>query len=250
MSKIGDILKRLREENGLTGKEVTEKLKELGIDISAKTLYGYESGRNSTNADMFLALCQIYKCQNIMEVFSDSVDDVLFTNKEWDIIEKYRFITDISPDGAKTVDIVLNREYAIAEQLKQKSNRIKELEATESISKRLWAYYGKIACAGTGFIFDDIPTDTIEAPYIDGADFIIGVSGDSMEPDYHDGEKLYVKKTNHIKYGEVGIFTIRNECFLKEYGKNGLVSKNSKYNNIPGDEDVRLIGKVVGKLQS
>ena len=28
---------------------------------------------------------------------------------------------------------------------------------------------GKIACAGTGFYFDDIPTDTIEAPYVEGA---------------------------------------------------------------------------------
>ena len=84
MSNIGDILRRLREENNLTGKEAVERLKELGIDISAKTLYGYESGRNSTNADMFLALCKIYKCQNVMGIFSDSTDEVLFTNKEWE----------------------------------------------------------------------------------------------------------------------------------------------------------------------
>ena len=120
--------------------------------------------------------------------------------------------------------------------------------AEEIVPLRLWAYYGKIACAGTGFIFDDIPTDTIEAPDAN-ADFIIGVNGDSMEPDYSDGEKLYVKKTEHIRHGEVGIFTINNECFLKEYGDNGLVSRNKKYNNIQGNEDVRLIGKVVGKVE-
>ena len=69
-----------------------------------------------------------------------------------------------------------------------------------------------------------------------------------MEPDYHDGEDLYVKKTNHIHYGEVGIFTINNECFLKEYGKDGLISRNPNYDNILGNEDVLLIGKVIGKV--
>ena len=58
MKNIGDTLKKLREENGMTRKEAAEKLKALGIDISDKTLYGYESGRNSANADMFLSLCK------------------------------------------------------------------------------------------------------------------------------------------------------------------------------------------------
>jgi SOS-response transcriptional repressor LexA len=70
-----------------------------------------------------------------------------------------------------------------------------------------------------------------------------------MEPDYHDGEKLYVKKAERIRHGEIGIFTIRNECFLKEYGEAGLISKNPRYTDIPGDEDVRLVGKVVGKVE-
>lgn len=66
---IGEKLKSLRENNGMTRKEVADKLKEFNIDISDKTLYGYESDRNSANADMFLALCKIYKCGNIMAAF-------------------------------------------------------------------------------------------------------------------------------------------------------------------------------------
>lgn len=113
--------------------------------------------------------------------------------------------------------------------------------------KRVYTYMQKIACAGTGFYFDDIPSDTIEAPYMEGADFIIGVSGDSMEPDYQDGDYLYIKKVDTLLYGDVGIFTIGNECFLKEFGENGLISRNKTYSDIPGTEDVRLIGKVIGK---
>lgn len=113
---IGEKLKQLREDNNMTRKEVADKLKKFDIDISDKTLYGYESGRNSTNADMFLALCQIYKCNNIMGTFSNSVDDILFTNSEWEIISKYR---SLDPHGQDMVDTVLNKEFDRCEKIKK-----------------------------------------------------------------------------------------------------------------------------------
>lgn len=108
MKNVGDTLKKLREENKMTRKEATDKLKVLGIDISDKTLYGYESGRNSANADMFLALCKIYNCNNIMETFSETVEDILFTNTEWKLVEKYRTL---DSHGKEMVDIVLQKEW-------------------------------------------------------------------------------------------------------------------------------------------
>lgn len=105
---IGEKLKELREQNSLTRKEAADKLRAIGIAISDKTLYGYESGRNSANADMFLALCKIYGCNNVMSTFYNSVDDVLFTNQEWKLIEKYR---DLDDHGKEMVDFVLAKEY-------------------------------------------------------------------------------------------------------------------------------------------
>ena len=114
MNSIGEKLRELREKNNLTRKEAVEKLKELGFDISDKTLYGYESGRNSANADMFLSLCKIYGCQNIMETFSDSVDDILFTNDEWNMIEEYRVL---DAHGKEIIDFVLKKELERMEHL-------------------------------------------------------------------------------------------------------------------------------------
>lgn len=116
---IGEKLKSLRENSGMTRKEVSDKLKEFNIDISDKTLYGYESGRNSANADMFLALCKIYKCNNIMETFSNTVDDVLFTNEEWNIIEKYRSLNE---HGKEMVDFTLQKEWEYSKSL---ANQVK-----------------------------------------------------------------------------------------------------------------------------
>ena len=249
---IGYRIKEARENQGLTQ---TELGKIVGVTGSAIT--NYENETSHPKEPIMYKLIEALKV-DANYLFQDCVklpkeaNDV--TLAEYEHIKKYRLISTHSPDGASVVDTVLDREYAIAEKLREQKEQLEKVQrmdmevAEEIVPLRLWAYYGKIACAGTGFIFDDIPTDTIEAPDAN-ADFIIGVNGDSMEPDYSDGEKLYIKKVERINPGEVGIFTINNECFLKEYGKDGLVSRNKKYDDIPGNEDVRLIGKVVGKVE-
>lgn len=247
---IGKTLKELRLKSGLTQKQAYEH-----IGVAQSTFSSWEVGKAEPPNDVFMKLCDLYNVKNILQTFGYdgyNEDGSLQLNiEEVDIIEKYRLIKQHSLDGKAVVDTVLDREYSIAEKLKEQAKQINRMDieaAEEIVPMRLWAYYGKIACAGTGFIFDDIPTDTIEAPDAN-ADFIIGVSGDSMEPDYYDGENLYIKKAERINPGEVGIFTINNECFLKEYGEHGLVSKNKKYDDIKENKDVRFIGKVVGKVE-
>ena len=245
--EIGLVLKELRVSCNMTQKEVAEK-----IGRTQQIVGHWETGYAQPDANTLFTLCSIYGV---------TVDDAFgFQRKEsiskedYERIRKYKLISDYSPDGAVVVDTVLDREYSIANKLRKQKEQLEKVQkmdmevSEEIVPLRLWAYYGKIACAGTGFIFDDIPSDTVQAPDTN-ADFIIGVNGDSMEPDYSDGEKLYIKKVERINPGEVGIFTINNECFLKEYGKDGLVSRNKKYDDIPGNEDVSLIGKVVGKVE-
>lgn len=245
--EIGLVLKELRVSCNMTQKEVAEK-----IGRTQQIVGHWETGYAQPDANTLFTLCSIYGV---------TVDDAFgFQRKEsiskedYERIRKYKLISDYSLDGAVVVDTVLDREYSIAEKFREQKEQLEKVQrmdmevAEEIVPLRLWAYYGKIACAGTGFYFDDIPTDTIEAPDAN-ADFIIGVNGDSMEPDYSDGEKLYIKKVERINPGEIGTFTINNECFLKEYGEGGLVSRNKKYKDIDGNEDVRLIGKVVGKVE-
>ena len=115
------------------------------------------------------------------------------------------------------------------------------------------AYYHELASAGTGeYIFADLPTDTIEVPVnelSEKADFVIGVKGDSMEPTFHDGDKVYVEKMQVVEIGDIGIFMVNGECFIKETGENGLISHNPKYDEIPGTETIQCIGKVLGKVK-
>jgi len=106
-NNIGDILKQQRKTSGLSADHVVGCLKEYGIEIKAKTLYGYENHISMPNADVFIALCKIYNCNSIMDFFSDAADDTLFTNREWEIIEKYRSLDN---HGREMIDLALKHE--------------------------------------------------------------------------------------------------------------------------------------------
>ncbi len=69
-----------------------------------------------------------------------------------------------------------------------------------------------------------------------------------MEPTYHDGDLVYVEKRQVVDTGDIGVFIVNNECFIKEAGKDGLISHNSKYAMIPGTKHIICVGKVLGKV--
>ncbi len=99
----------MRKDKKLTAKEVTKELFQMGYEISDKTLSGYETGIRMPNADIFMALCKIYDCKNILEMFSFiKADYSIPTDDEWKIIEKYR---SLDPHGKKMVDFTLNEEW-------------------------------------------------------------------------------------------------------------------------------------------
>lgn len=261
MNAIGTKLKELREQNKLTRKEVSDKLRELDIDISDKTLYGYESGRNSANADMFLALCKIYKCTNVMETFSNSVDDILFSNDEWCVIEQYRILDDF---GKKHINYELDREVKRTKESAKKERHIQELESTQAtvidIQPRLdnntrLIEYHRSASAGTGvFILGNETVDQLpipDTPENRKVDYAIKVSGNSMEPDYNDGDIVLVSQKVELNHGDVGIFIINNNAYIKEYGETELISRNPDADNITISEydNIVCMGKVVGKYE-
>lgn len=253
--EIGSILRESRVNAKMSVEQVSKILTKYGYRASQKTVYSWENWNSRPDIEILMRLCDIYGIKDILKTFGyDGYREdgsIQLNMREIDMVEKYRLIKKHSPDGASVVDTVFEREYSIAKKLKEQDEKIQKMnmEASEELlPDRIYTYFGRIACAGSGFYFDEIPTETMAAPDM-GGDFIIGVNGDSMEPDYHDGDLLYVKKTECISHGDVGIFTIGNECFLKEYGENGLLSRNRDYDDIPGTEDVRLIGKVIGRVE-
>ena len=99
-SSIAPLLKSKRKDLGLSVREVLAKLHEDGIDVSDKTLYGWESGHRQPDADTFLALCQIYKIgsfSNIQKAPSD------LSEEAQKIAKSYEKLTDHGKGAVKAI---------------------------------------------------------------------------------------------------------------------------------------------------
>ena len=252
---LNDRIKEARLKSGLTQEQLANM-----IGTAKSTVTGYEKGNRiptaanvGENADALNV--------DVNFLYQDEVRERKENNvslEELSMIKKYRFISTHSPNGASVVDIVLNREYSIAEELKEQNEQILKSKTfinnnnESNIDMRIINYYYRIASAGTGqIIFDMPPTKRVEIPNIPKykkVDYAIGVNGNSMEPIYHDGDMLLVEMTEDIEIGDIGIFRVDNESYVKKLGKTELISLNPEAKNIPLNDSAGCMGKVIGKL--
>lgn len=184
--EIGLILKQLRLDCGMTQKEVAQQ-----IGRTQQIVGHWETGYAQPDANTLFKLCDIYNT-TVDDAFGFSKKQRNISDIEWKLIKKYQNLDDF---GRESVDTVLERETQRVKQLKELKEKIQGLEeqaATSDVYTRLIAYYGRIAAAGKSFGFEDIMSgatlETIETPENRDADYTIGVSGDSMEPTFYDGD--------------------------------------------------------------
>ena len=82
-----------------------------------------------------------------------------------------------------------------------------------------------------------------------GADFALSVRGDSMEPMYSEGDIIFIKKNVLVESGQIGVFNLNGDGYLKQLQGNRLVSLNTAYAPIVVNDydDFYVFGRVVGK---
>lgn len=114
-------------------------------------------------------------------------------------------------------------------------------------------FYGSIS-AGTGLYLDDEQVETISfgADMIpNGTDFCLKVNGDSMDPMFHDGDYVFIKRETDFRNGTIGAVIVNGEAYLKKIyitdNSIRLVSLNKKYKDITVSEDdnLKYVGTVV-----
>ena len=94
-TQIGTNLRKLRKDLHLDVKDVISMLSDKGFDMSIKTLYAYENSQRDPGAEIFLALLEIYKCNRVLDVFSDiEVDYEIPSDAETQLLAKYRVLDD------------------------------------------------------------------------------------------------------------------------------------------------------------
>jgi phage repressor protein C with HTH and peptisase S24 domain len=82
------------------------------------------------------------------------------------------------------------------------------------------------------------------------ADFALTIRGDSMEPEYYEGDIVFVRKNVFPDPYQVGVFCLNGKGYIKRLKDGMLVSNNPKYKprKIYPEDSFYIIGRVVGEI--
>ena len=124
--RSGEKLKAARIESGLKQSELAKK-----INTTGNTISNWENNVSKPDLDTLSYICGILHVTASYFLQATIPEDEVSIS-ELKLVKKYRYITEHSPSGAKTINAVLENEYAIAEQLEKQKDRIEELETSQA----------------------------------------------------------------------------------------------------------------------
>ena len=108
------------------------------------------------------------------------------------------------------------------------------------------------ASAGCGYDLEDSDqwrsVEVVDTPELHEADFAVEVDGDSMLPDYENGDIVYVVKSDDVPVGKIGLFIQNGKGYIKKAGEDRLMSLNPEYDDIyPENGEIIPCGIIIGK---
>lgn len=148
--------------------------------------------------------------------------------------------------------LFINKELEV---LKDITNIVMPQKKSDNQNTIILPIFKTPASAGSGsLLYDDTPIEYINVKKSSqtlAADYILKVRGDSMEPQFYDGDYVLIKITERILVGEIGIFILNGESYIKKMGDGELISLNSTYLPIKlhENDDIRCVGKVLDTIK-
>ena len=243
---IGKKIQSARKECGLTLSDLSARLQSYGVKVSRGAASKWETGETVPNAYQLVAVINAL-----------GMDESVFNFME-------DYVPALNEAGRRKVseyreDLIATGKYRPTP---KRNSNIQYIDMRISNLR---------VSAGTGSILDEGNFEKISFPkdkVPEDADFGIRVSGDSMEPVYHDGQIVWVQECERVGIGEVGVFICDGEGFLKAYDEQEpdetiaedftdsygnihpqamLVSYNQAYETkvIPPDSELRVVGRVL-----
>lgn len=217
-------LKARRKERKMTQKDIADQ---LGISYQAYS--AWERGVKEPSKEKVKRLEQILR-----------VPKGYFTE-----IEIVRLYNTLSNKGKNQVV-----EYARDWVQREKTQRV------ISVSENLYEYhvYEKMSAGIGASVYDNRNYDTVYFNEELAHDFASWVSGDSMEPKYHNGSVALIRETGFDYDGAVYAVVCNNQTYIKRVYREEeglrLVSINPRYDDIfiSYDEDPRVVGVIVGNF--
>ena len=234
MNILGKTIKEIRKKRGLTQKQLSEL-----TGLKQNTISNHENGNRSIDEVDILVYSSALGVspKELFDSYKESSDN---------ITEIYNQLN--SDRQTKVYDFA-------TEQLNEQNNNV--VNISDYIEEESdWyevKFYGSVS-AGTGLYLDDEQVETISfgADMIPtGTDFCLKVNGDSMDPMFHDGDYVFIKRETDFRNGSIGVVIVNGDAYLKKIyitpDSIKLVSLNKKYKDITvtQDDTLKYVGTVV-----
>ena len=232
MNSIGEIIQKYRKENKLSQQELSKKLGKAGIVVNNRTISNWEKNISEPNPSTLMETCRILRITDIYtEYFGSNPGNLL---------------SELNEEGkAKAIEYM---------NLLIDSGKYANTQTSIIPIKRTIRLFDIPVSAGTGNFLDGEEYTEIEVgnEVPSCADFGIRISGDSMEPQFVNGQIVWVKQQLTLQAGEIGIFYLDGNAYCKKFENNkgelSLISLNKKYSPIiiSQTSSFQVFGKVVG----
>lgn len=252
MKNIGETIAKYRKSQKLSQGELAEKLKAYGLNPSAASVSSWEKNVSIPNAVQIFGICEVLGIKDIFSEFISSEGGLLggLNSEGIKKVMDYASLLRLS-DEYRT-----HKEPVIVEiSPKEKSEAVRKkrlVSHAEELVRRIRLYDLPVS-AGTGQFLDGEDYEEIDAPSDTpaSAQFGVRIAGNSMEPRYLNGQVVWVKKCERLMDGEIGIFLLNGDAYIKKLyvTEDGvsLISLNPSYKPIKvleGDTFITL-GKVL-----
>lgn len=227
-------LRLLRTRSGLTMKELAAK-----VGVTESAVGQWETGKRTPKYEMLLKLAEALDC-SVADIMAGEPQE----KQKSELDRKFEVLDD---HGKSLVRLILDAEFARC------MNKPVAVEKPKKI----------IPLFGSSFAAGSFEPGTQDEPFVDyevdadsKAEFAIRISGDSMEPELHDGEiALCTKRRPQI--GEIVVCLVNGSFYVKQFITDGrniyLRSVNRKRKDADidiwasGDYTVKCFGTVIHK---
>ena len=230
--RYAQIIRDSRSASGFNQQQLAERL-----GVSRATVAGWETGHCRPDLNLIPQLCKVL---GMTPSFFFGVKEGL-SRTERDLLLAFRNLEE-------------NDRQAILWQAEALSEKRRAFRKEELKRRAVRMYRSELsAAAGVGTTLDPERGEMVwilSDERTSQADEILAVNGPSMEPTFCDGDEILVEHTDQLREGEIGIFLVDGEGYVKEYRKDGLHSHNPAYPvmRFSDGNDVRCIGRVLGKV--
>lgn len=232
MKQIGAVIAKRRKEAGMSQSVLAERLLNYDIHIKNAAISSWEKNVNTPTAYQLLAICEIL---GIKDIYAEFIGG-----------DSSNILDGLNASGRQRV-----KEYI---SLLKQSREFTEKKPAERplIFRRKMPIAVLPASAGSGEMLDDEMFEEHEFDNVpEDAEFGVRLNGDSMEPTFHNGEIVWVRRDEQIMPGEVGLFFLDGMAYCKRFAvkdnKAYLLSDNKRYAPIPLSEEseFRVFGVVI-----